>query len=488
MTKELRRLSILMLLMFVALFGSTSVIQVVEAERLAQNPNNTRALYDSYEVQRGSIIAGGTEIASSVPSDDVFSWQRVYVDGPMWAPVTGYINPVLGAGAATGLEQTENQVLGGTDSSQFLSRLDRIITGQPPRGSNVELSLDPDVQRAAFEALGNLQGAVVAIEPSTGRILALATSPSYDTNSLAVHNTASVEESYTQLVDDPAHPLFNRGIGGDLNPPGSTFKLVVASAALSSGDYTGDSMLPNPAIYQLPQSSSTVRNASGGACGPGDEVSLADALRLSCNIPFAELAVELGDEAIRAEAERYGFNQSVEIPLTSTASTYPRTITDAAQTALSGFGQGQTTATPLQMAMVSAGIANGGVVMNPRMIDSVIAPDLTVEETMESTEFGRALETDAANELARMMVANVSDGAASGARIDGTEVGGKTGTAENGDERPYTLWFTGFAPADDPQVAVAVVVEDGGGQGQSGSGNTIAAPIAQRVMEAVLER
>ena len=189
----------------------------------------------------------------------------------------------------------------------------------------------------------------------------------------------------------------------------------------------------------------------------------------------------------REEAEKYGFNSSFQLPLVSTPSSYPRALDDP-QTALTGFGQGQVTATPLQMAMVSAGIANGGLVMNPRMVDRVIGPDLTVQQTYDDSEYGRALDAALAAEMVAMMVANVSDGAASGARIDGVEVGGKTGTAENGSGQPYTLWCTGFAPADDPQVAVAVVVEDGGGQGQSGSGNTIAAPIAKKVMEAVLGR
>ena len=485
MTKELRRLSILMLLMFLALFASTSVIQVVQAEALAENSRNTRALYDSYEVQRGSIIASGAAIASSVPSNDVYTWQRVYVDGDMWAPVTGYINPVLGA--ATGIEQAMNQELSGTAGSQFLDRIERIFTGQPPRGSNVELTLDAAVQRAAYDALGDLQGAVIAIEPSTGRVLAMVTSPSYDTNLLASHNTDEVNTLYEALDADPAHPLFNRAIGGDLNPPGSTFKLVVASAALASGRYTPDSTLPNPGSYQLPQSSTVIFNASGGACGSGDTVTIADALRLSCNIPFAELAVELGDAAIRDEAEKYGFNAAFSLPLESTPSSYPRAL-DEPQTALTGFGQGQVTATPLQMAMVSAGIANEGVVMNPRMVDQVIGADLSVQQTVEDSEFGSALSAELAAQMVSMMVANVNDGAASGATIDGVDVGGKTGTAENGDDRPYTLWFTGFAPAADPEVAVAVVVEDGGGEGQSGSGNTIAAPIAKKVMEAVLGR
>ncbi|KRA25147.1 cell division protein FtsI [Microbacterium sp. Root61] len=483
MTKELRRLSIVMLVMFLALFASTSWIQVVQADALAQNSANKRALYDTYEVQRGSIIASGAAIASSVPSNDLYSWQRVYTDAAMWAPVTGYINPVLGS--ATGIEQSMNQVLSGTASSQFLNRIERIFTGQPPRGSNVELSLDATVQRAAYDALGDLQGAVIAIEPSTGRILAMVTSPSFDTNLLASHDANAVNAVYNQLETDPTHPLYNRAIAGDLNPPGSTFKLVVASAALASGNYTPASTLPNPAVYQLPQSTSVVYNASGGTCGPGETVTLADALRLSCNIPMAELAVQLGDNAIREEAEKYGFNLSFELPLVSTPSSYPRALDDP-QTALTGFGQGKVTATPLQMAMVSAGIANGGIVMNPRMVDRVIAPDLSVQQTYENTEFGRALEADLAAQMVAMMVANVQDGAASGARIDGVDVAGKTGTAEMGGTKPYTLWFTGFAPATNPQVAVAVVVEDGGGKGQSGSGDAIAAPIAKKVMEAVL--
>ena len=183
MTKELRRLSIVMLAMFLALFGSASWIQVVQSDELGANLANKRSLYDSYEVQRGSIIASGSAIASSVPSADVYSWQRVYTDAAMWAPVTGYINPALNS--ATGIEQAMNQELSGTAGSQFLSRVERIFTGQPPRGSNVVLSLDADVQRAAYEALGDLQGAVIAIEPSTGRVLALVTSPSFDTNVLA---------------------------------------------------------------------------------------------------------------------------------------------------------------------------------------------------------------------------------------------------------------------------------------------------------------
>ena len=485
MTRELKRLSIIMVVMFFGLFGATSWIQVVQAQTLAENPENRRTLYDSFEVQRGSIIAGDEVIASSVPTDDIYSWQRQYTDASIWAPVTGYINPVLQS--ATGIEQAMNRELSGTASSQFLSRVDQIITGQPPRGSNVLLTLDPALQRVATEALGSYQGAVVAIEPSTGRVLAMVTSPSYDTNTLAVHDSAAVNTTYHELLNAAVDPLANRTID-TLNPPGSTFKLVVASAALASGKFTPDSTFANPSSYVLPGTSTAIHNFDGNTCGPGDQVSLATALRLSCNIPMAQLAVALGDDAIRDEAKKYGFNTRFDIPLAVSASNYPEGSLSDDQTAQTGYGQLDVKATPLQIAMVSAGIANHGIVMNPRMVDRVVAPDLTVQQTFENTEFGRALSEQDAATMTSLMIANVSNGAASGARIEGVDVAGKTGTAEHGPGDPYTLWFTGFAPADDPTVAVAVMIEDGGGLGQSGTSNGIAAPIAKKVIEAVLSR
>ncbi|WP_341946923.1 penicillin-binding transpeptidase domain-containing protein [Microbacterium sp. LWH11-1.2] len=484
MTKELRRLSIVMLFMFIALFAASSWIQVVEADSLAQNSHNKRTRLDSYEIQRGSIIVDGAAIATSVPSDDQYQFQRVYSDAPMWEPVTGWFNPALGS--ATGIEEAMNADLSGTGSNAFLAEVERILSGQPQRGFSVELSLNTAAQQAAYDALQGYQGAVIAIEPATGRILAMVSTPGFDTNLLASHDADAANATYDQLESDPTKPLSNRALRGDLNPPGSTFKLITAAAAYASGEWTPDSTLPNPSRYTLPGSSNTVSNAWGGTCGSGDTVTIAEAIRLSCNIPMAELAVELGDDRIREMAEKFGFNKSFSTPLESTPSSYPRALDDA-QTALSGFGQGQVTATPLQIAMLAAGIANDGVVMNPQMVDAVIGNDLSVIRSFENSEFGRAMEAETADQITASMVASVSNGAAQGARIDGIDVAGKTGTAENGN-RPHTLWFTGFAPADDPAVAVAVVVEDGGGQGQSGSGDTIAAPIAKKVIEAVLGR
>ncbi len=486
MTKELRRLSFVMLAMFLSLFVATSWIQVVEADNLAQNKSNTRTLLDSFEIQRGSIIVDGTAIAYSVPSDDRYAYQRVYQDAEMWAPVTGYFNPVLQS--ATGIENAMNADLSGTGAGAFLAEVERIVSGQDQTGFSVELSLDADAQRAAYEALDGLEGAVVAIEPSTGRILAMASTPGYDTNALAVHDYDAVMNTYDELVANASNPLYNRAIAGSLNPPGSTFKVLVAAAALTTGEWTMQSTVPNPARYTLPGTTTQISNAGGGTCGSGETVTLADAIRLSCNIPMAQIAVAIGDEAILDMAEKLGFNSSFETPLASTASTYPEGGLSDDRTALTGFGQGDVRATPLQMAMVAAGIANDGVVMNPRMVDAVIAGDLSEISSTESSEFSTAMTAEVADAVTEAMVASVASGAGTNARIDGVDVAGKTGTAENGDSSPYTLWFTGFAPAENPQIAVAVVVEDGGGKGQSGTGNTLAAPIAKKVIEAVLNK
>ncbi|WP_144793909.1 penicillin-binding protein 2 [Microbacterium paludicola] len=484
MTKEIRRLSIVMLFMFLSLLVATSWIQVVQADQLAQTDHNTRSLMDSYEIQRGAIIAGGTPIASSVAADDEFRYQRVYEDSPMWSDITGFFNPALQS--STGIENALNADLSGTGASAFLSEIERIVSGQPQRGFSVEVTVDPVAQRAAYEALDGLEGAVVALEPSTGRILAMVSTPGYDANAIAVHSATQAEEAYNSFDAQKPNPLINAATN-EIHPPGSTFKILVAAAAYASGDWTPQSTLPNPARYTLPGSSAQISNASGGTCGPGATVTIADAVKLSCNIPMAELAVELGSQTIFEMAEKFGFNQEFTTPLTVTASSYPRALDDA-QTALTGFGQGQVTATAMQVAMISAGLANDGIVMKPRLVDAVIGNDLSTVREYADEELGRAVEAEDADDVTAAMVASVADGAAQGARIDGVAVAGKTGTAENDGDEPYTLWFTGFAPADDPQIAVAVVVDNGGGIGQSGSGDTLAAPIAKKIIEAVLNR
>lgn len=485
MNKELKRVSTVVLVMFLALFLSGTVIQVFAADGLRADGRNSRTLFASYSIDRGPILVNGEAIAESVPVDDEYKFQRTYPGGLLYAPITGYFTLNQGT---TGLESELNDYLSGTANEQFFDQLNGIITGKQPEGAAVETTIDPVVQQAAWDALGENSGAVIAIDPKTGAILAMVSKPTYDPNALAGRDTDAVIAAYDQLVNDPAGPLFNRAIAGNLNPPGSVFKVLMTAAAIDSGMFTPDSEFPNPSELALPQSGSVVTNAEGGSCGGGATASLATGLRLSCNITFAQLGAALGENVIRETAEKFGFEQSVNIPMASEPSVFPRTGGDQATLMLSSFGQASVRMSPLQVAMISMGIANGGAVMQPTLVESITAPDLTVIQEFEPKVFSQAIKPETAATMTQLMVQNVSNGAGSNARIDGVEVAGKTGTAENGEGEPFTLWFTGFAPANDPRVAVAVVVENGGGFGQSAFGNQVAAPIAKKVLEAVLFR
>ncbi len=483
MNKELRRVSIVVLMMFIALFGSSTVIQVFQQDNLKADGRNARTLYASFSAERGPILVDGEPIASSVPVDDEYKYQRVYANGPLYSAVTGYFTLNQGN---TGIEGALNDYLSGTANDQFLDQLNAILTGQNPKGAAVELTIDPAVQQVAWDALGDQKGAVIALDPSTGAILAMVSKPTFDPTGLATHDGTAFRATYDALINDADDPLINRTIAGDLNPPGSTFKLVVTATALENG-LTPDTEFPNPGTLTLPQSSAVITNAEGGACGGGATATIATALRLSCNIPFAQLGLQLGYPAISQEARKFGFgDENLRVPMRVEPSVYPPIASDA-ELMLSSFGQASDRVSPLQMAMVSAAVANGGQLMQPTLVETIFAPDLTELVSFQPEVYSTPISAQTAATMTGMMVNNVSNGAGSNARINGVDVAGKTGTAENGDA-PYTLWFTGFAPANDPQVAVAVVVENGGGLGQSGFGNLVAAPIARKVIEAVLNR
>ena len=482
MNRELKRISALVLVMFATLFVASSIIQVFQTDNLDADARNQRARADQYSIQRGQILtADGKAIVTSPKSGDTFQFDRKYADGPLYAAVTGYYNPI---GAPTGIEGALNAQLAGTSSDQVLDRLQNIVTGQDPKGASVQLTIEPKVQKAAYDALAGQRGAVVAIQPKTGKVLAMVSRPSYDPNVIANHSTGIA--AYSTLSAKNPDPLVNRAIAGDLNPPGSTFKLITASAALESGKYTPSSTFSNPPAYTLPGTSTTIHNADGEYCGSSKKASIATAVKLSCNIPMAQLGAALGPSALRAQADKFGFDTPLSIPLKVTPSTYPSGDLNSAETAQTAFGQYEDRATPMQMAMVAATIGTGGVEMKPNLVEKVVSPSLETVQSFSAATLGSPVSAQTASEVKAMMVASVASGAATSARIDGVTVAGKTGTAQNGADQPYTLWFTGFAPADDPQVAVAVVIENGGGLGQSGFGNLVAAPIAKKVMEAVL--
>lgn len=484
MNTPLRRLSVVVAAFFAMLLAASTWIQFVRADDLNADPRNSRTLLRELGRERGPIVVAGDPVAESVPDDDqdAFEYQRRYPAGELYAHLTGYYSVYFGA---TGLEAAAGDLLSGSADQLFYRRLSDLLTGAEPRGAVVETTVVPAVQQAAAEALGDQRGAVVALDPRTGDVLAMVSSPDFDPNALASHDRETAVGTRQALLDDPARPLENRAISGRLYPPGSVFKLVTAAAALESGRYDENSVVPGPAELDLPQTTVTLPNAGGGACGPDDEVSLTDAMRQSCNTAFGAIGLDLGGEALRDQAEAFGFGQDLRIPLRVTPSSVPEEL-NAPQTAQSAIGQYDVRVTPLQMAMVAAAIGNGGVVMEPQLISSVRSAELEVIDEPQPTELGRAVSAETAAALTRMMTTVVTDGTGRAAQIDGVDVAGKTGTAQHAPGAAPHAWFTAFAPAQDPTVAVAVVVEEGGEAGSEASGGRTAAPIARAVIEAVL--
>lgn len=482
MNKQVRRVGLVLTLMFIALFATATSIQVLRSSELYSDARNVRASYETYKTLRGAIIVGGVPIVTSVPVNDEYRFLREY-ENVIYNSVTGYFSIFAGS---SGIERAMNSYISGQSSAQFFEQINALLDGTPVTGAAVELTLDPDAQRAAWDALGDRKGAVVAMEPATGRILAMVSKPTFDANLLASHQLSAVNDNYDKFVNSPDQPLANRAIAGDLYFPGSIFKLVVTAAALESGRYTVGSRFENLTEYTLPGTTTSITNSGGRKCGTKSFVTLETALTLSCNIPFAMMAINLGEDRISAQAELMGFGQTFDIPLTVSASTYPQDLEES-QVALTGFGQYDIRVTPMQMAMVTAAIANQGVLMKPQLIKSVVASNLNLLSQPEPIVFSSPMSRTTAGYLTRMMVDSVEVGVATRAAIEGIAVAGKTGTAQNGPTDPYTLWFTGFAPAEAPRVVVTVVVEDGGGVGQSGTGNQIAAPIAKAVLEAILK-
>ncbi|ROP34683.1 peptidoglycan D,D-transpeptidase FtsI family protein [Pseudokineococcus lusitanus] len=490
MNTPLRRLSVVVAVLFALLLGSATWVQFAQAGALRDDPRNSRTLLAELGRDRGAITAAdGSVLAESVEAEGPIAYRRTYPEGALYGHPVGSYSVVYGA---TGVEDALGGLLAGTSDQLFYRRLADLVTGAQPAGANVELTLRPEVQQAAADALGDQRGAVVALEPSTGRVLALVSSPGYDPNLLSSLDTEAVRSSYAELLEAPGNPL-RPNATAETYPPGSVFKLVTAAAALETGGYTPDSVLPGPAVLDLPLTDVGLPNVTGDACGADDLVSLADALRISCNTAFGALGLELPEDAVADTAADFGFGRSLEIPVDVVASSYPEDP-DQPQRALAAIGQFDVRVTPLQVAMVSAGIANGGVVMQPQLVGQVRAQDLSLVDAPEPRELGRAVSAGTAASLTEMMQLVVTDGTGTSAAIDGVAVAGKSGTAEVGDtdgdgepEDPHA-WFTAFAPADDPQVAVAVVVENGGDAGSEASGGRTAAPVARQVMEAVVGR
>ncbi|HET9500749.1 MAG TPA: penicillin-binding protein 2 [Marmoricola sp.] len=493
MNRPIRTLAIGCLVLFLALLINATFLQYWQADELndlSAHPDNRRVLNADFSKPRGSILVRNTAVAESNPSKDQFKFQRVYPQALQDAHITGFFSRDAGIG---GIEATQNDILSGNDAKLFVNRVIDLVGNQETRGGSVRLTIDPAAQKAAFDgmrALGpRVQGAVVALDPTTGKILAMVSSPTYDPRQLATHDFGAALKAKKRYLADPLNPLNNRAIEAAL-PPGSTFKLVTAAAALESGKYQPSTKVPGGARLDLPLTSTDLVNENGSDCG-GDPITLTQALQVSCNVSFGAVGLKLGDDTLRKQAQKFGFGEryfhELDDDLTRQAiSSFPEDP-DAPQTALSAIGQYDVKATPLQMAMVAAGIANNGDVMRPYLVDEIRTSDLDVLDRTEPEKLSDAISSATARKLTDMMVAVVDRGTGTTAQIPGVRVAGKTGTAQSAPDRPPYAWFVSFAPANShPQVAVAVLVQDAGVDRDAISGSGLAAPIAKSVMEAVI--
>ncbi|KUM85943.1 penicillin-binding protein 2 [Streptomyces pseudovenezuelae] len=487
MNKPLRRIAIFCGLLVLALLIRDNWLQYVKADALREDPDNRRVLIARYATPRGDIIVDGKAITghAETTSGD-FKYKRTYKDGAMWAPVTGFVSQAYGA---TQLESIEDGILTGTDDRLFFRNTLDMLTGKPKEGGNVVTTLNAAAQKAAYQGLKKQggKGAVAAIEPSTGKILALASYPSYDPSTIA-GGSDSDAEAWKKLdkKSNPDDPSLNRALR-EVYPPGSTFKVVTAAAALENGLYkSADEKTDSPLPWTMPETTTQLKNEGNIPC---KNATLRVALQYSCNTVFGKVGSDLGNDKMLEEAKKFGFTEEQFTPVRSSASVFSDDM-NPSQTALSSIGQYNTAATPLQMAMVASAVANNGTLMKPYMVDSLQAPNVDTLEKTEPEKMSEPLSPENAQILQTMMETVVQKGTGTTAQIDGVTVGGKTGTAQHGEnnsKNPYA-WFISYAKVgDSAPVAVAVVVQDDNAVRENISGSGLAAPIAKSVMEAVID-
>ncbi|GAB7520627.1 peptidoglycan D,D-transpeptidase FtsI family protein [Rhodococcus qingshengii] len=486
MNTPLRRVAMAVMVMVVALLANATYVQVIKADDLRADPRNSRVLLDEYSRQRGQISAAGQVLAASQATDDRYKYLRQYPNPYPYAPVTGFYSMQYGS---AGLERTEDPILNGSDNRLFSQRFFDLVSGRDPRGGNVVTTLNPAMQQVAYDQLTSkgYTGSVVAIEPSTGRILTMVSTPSYDPNLLASHDGAETTKAWDELNADPNDPLVNRAIS-QTYPPGSTFKVLTTAAALGNGATPDDQLTAAPQIT-LPGTSTTLENYNGSTCGPNPTASLRDAFARSCNTAFVELGIKDGADAIKDEASAFGIGPNTPaIPLPVADSTVGD-ISDDAALGQTSIGQRDVAVTPLENAVIAATVANGGVRMQPNLISQLQAPDLTDLSTPSPVSMGQAISPAVAATLTDLMIGSENFTGGDG-KIPGVQIASKTGTAEHGvnpRETPPHAWYIAFAPAQNPTVAVAVIVENGGDRGLAATGGSVAAPIGRAVIAAGIQ-
>jgi penicillin-binding protein A len=501
LNRSIRRVSIAVLILFLILLVNVNYLQAVEAPSLANGPVNPRTEYDQTQVQRGDIVTqdGVTIAGTKQINGSLFKYQRTYSDGAAYAPVTGYDTIFTASQApnyATGVERAENDLLSGTGNQLAFRNFIDMITDKPQKGASVQVTINSKAQLAAYQGLQQkLQGVtingvqqvggVVALNPSTGAILAMASYPSYDPNQLAVANTGTAGDRVSKLSSENPSPLINNASQTTL-PPGSSFKIVTSSAWYTqSAANTPQTPVYSPQPLKLPNGN-LLNNDNDETCGTGsNHTPVITAFAQSCNTPFANLGINLGGPAIGATAAKYGFNTALDIPGVTASQSNFTAESDPSLTALDAIGQHDTTETPLQEAMVAATVANGGVLMKPYLISQVTASDLSVVDQTQPQQLATPISPAVAAYEKQMMIAVVQDPDGTGYRynksaVNGIEIAGKTGTAQNGQSTQPDAVFTAFAPADNPKIAVGVMIEGGG------YGADAAEPIAVAVIEAYL--
>ncbi|HJR93172.1 MAG TPA: penicillin-binding transpeptidase domain-containing protein [Acidimicrobiia bacterium] len=482
MNGPIRRLALGLFVCLIVLLGAVTWIQAVAADTYRNDPRNTRAAIAQAGKERGVIVASdGTTLAESVPdTEDPRRFTRVYPEGEAFAHVIGYTSQVVGD---AGLERAFVDQLRSRRDLTF-SDLISAILGRDLRPQSIRLTLDAELQRAAYELLGDRSGAVVALDPRTGAVLAMVSTPSFDPHLL---DTAEAAANWETLLDDPERPLADRATR-ELYPPGSTFKTIVTAAALDVGIADPETTFDDPPVFELPGSTATISNFGGGLCGDGTTVTLLRGFVRSCNTVFADLSIQVGAQDIGIVAEGLGFNQELEFPWQVAESAFPtETLADDdAALAQSGLGERDVRATPLQMAMVAAAIANQGTVMQPYLMDQLFDADGNAVEVTEPEALGEAMGPETASVLAQMMERVVTEGTGTAATVPGVRVAGKTGTASAPEGASYP-WFIGFAPMEDPTIALAVMFEPQAETGESDTGGRVAAPVAGDLIAQWLE-
>ena len=491
MNTPLRRVGIAMLAMVVLLLANATYIQMIKADDYRADARNRRVLLEEYSRQRGKILTSDEVIIANVkPTNGSPQYQRVYENGPLYAPITGYYSLRYGS---TGLEASENEILNGSDDRLFVRRLSDLITGRDPRGGNIVTTINSKAQNAAYEAMtsNGFTGAVVAIKPDDGQILAMVSTPSYDPNGLAVLDAAAQEQAWNSYQTD-AKPMLNRSIAENY-APGSTFKVITAAAGLADGKDKNSQVTTSAGINVINgdtncelSASTCLANFSRSSCGDG---TLITALAKSCNTAFAQLADQLGEEKLINQAAKFGVGQTdLKIPMSVVPSCVgPRaqcmTIADRPSLFVSGIGQKDVRMTALENASVAATVANGGSRMRPQLVWKVLAPDLDEISGYDPDEVDQAMSGSDANELRDMMLESEKNTCKC---ANEANIASKTGTAETGADpktTPPFAWYIAFAPAENPQIAVAVVVES---KDVAATGGKLAAGVGRSTMNALV--